>query len=302
MPDSQFTRDTNSPQRTIGRAGPGPTFKLPHDLNTNYCSHIKFVKSVRETPASTPNEEYTGTISLPLPTNMPEAYSIGYNNPALGNIINEIKEIFIKGGGIESIANVAREASGVLTGGGVERFLEELQKAGSNLSGAVSGRFSNAIAGRNALDIARAFQAFTPKSFGDTAIGSAVAQQLGSIPNPHMTTVFAGLGPRTGELRWKLSPRSKHESRQLNDMIKFIRRRIHPEVTANGLSLLFPDEVYIDFFPSEYLIPYKKAVITNLVVNNTPSGRPVFYEGGAPVEIDIVMTVQEVTPRTREDF
>lgn len=302
MPDSQFTRDTNSPQRTIGRAGPGPTFKLPHDLNTNYCSHIKFVKSVRETPASTPNEEYTGTISLPLPTNMPEAYSIGYNNPALGNIINEIKEIFITGGGLENISNIAKDAYEAYQAGSLQRFTQSLEANGGQLGNTLRSRLGNAAGSGSALDIARAFQAFVPPSFQDTAVASAVAQQLGSIPNPHMTTVFAGLGPRTGELRWKLSPRSKHESRQLNDMIKFIRKRIHPEVTANGLSLLFPDEVYIDFFPSEYLIPYKKAVITNLVVNNTPAGRPVFYEGGAPVEIDIIMTVQEVTPRTREDF
>ena len=297
MPD---TRDEISPQN-INRLS-YQKFKIPHDLNVTYSTYIRFVRSERSNPASPATEKLTGGISLPLPINIPEAYSIGYNNPALGNIINEIKEIFITGGGLDSIANVSREAAGALSGGSSEAFLKALRDAGSTLGGAASNRLDNAIAGRNAIDLARAFQAFAPKAFSDTAIGSAVAQQLGSIPNPHMTTVFAGLGPRTGELRWKISPRSKHESRQLNEMIRFIRKRIHPEVTPNGLSLLFPDEVYIDFYPAEFLIPYKKSVVTNLVINNTPSGRPVFYEGGAPVEMDLVMTVQEVTPRTRDDF
>jgi hypothetical protein len=282
--------DTNAPQYRDRIASRNPTFKLPHDLNVNYSTSLRFVKSTRATPASEPGEEPTGTLVLPLPNNLPETYSIGYNNPALGNIINEIKEIFIKGGTLTELA------------GSADLSADFLNKVNETLTSKVKDRVNNVTRNMSAMDTVRAAAAFAPKQFYDTAIGAAVAQQLGVIPNPHMTTVFSGIGPRTGELRWKFSPKSKGESRQFNDMIRFIREHIHPSIENGGLTLAFPDEVYIDFFPSEFLIPYKKSVITNFVVQNTPSGRPVFYEGGAPVEVDVIMTVQEVTPRTREDF
>ena len=260
--------------------------KFPKDLDAKYSTTLQFYKVHRDLKSTSIKKLNQTTIFLPLPSNLPESYSISYNNPGLTNLNVKLLELFKagyssyeKGEGVNDL-NVLKDAA---------------KDAASQI---LNGNIDYA----NLLDIAKKAYGFIPQSFLDTPAGKLAALEIGAVPNPHMAAVFSASTPRSGVLSWKLSSRNKDESNTLNRIINYMRQKSHPSLSTNDLLLEFPYQVKVDFYPKTFLHPYKDAVITNIVIDNTPSGHPNFYSGGAPTEIILSITLQETSIRTSEDF
>jgi len=279
--------DLNSPNRPGSSSSSISGYIFPADLNQNYMTAINFIKSERAHPLAVAKEKNTGVIYLPLPNSLPESYAISYNDVEIGNILSLIQKYLPNG--ISAITNA-------FDTGGFQGAVDLVTNTVMNEANRVlNGEYS-------AIDIMKAVYALTGRGTDSNPLNAVIAQQFGAIPNPHLTTIFNGVGLRGGEFSWNLSPRNKQESFTLNNIINTLRLKMHPSLDTAQLLYKFPEQVTIDFYPNFFLTPFKKSVIKGFAINNSPAGHPTFYSGGAPTAISITLSVTEVEPRTQLDF
>jgi len=133
-----------------------------------------------------------------------------------------------------------------------------------------------------------------------------LAKFFGSVPNPHLTALFKGVGLKSHSFSWRLSPSNKTESIILKRIIHLFKRGMLPERTNQNLTLEMPDEIdiYIRGHDINHgMYEFKTAVIKNVTVNYAPDNIPSFFAGtGAPTHVDFKVDFLETTIHTREDY
>ena len=140
---------------------------------------------------------------------------------------------------------------------------------------------------------------------GNGFLAAGINRYFGSAPNPHITAIFRGVGLRTHNFSWKLSPASQQESVILNNIIMHIRAAMLPQRGIGNLTMKFPDEVdiYIGGSSDEYLYHFKRAVIRNMTTNFAPDGITSFFAGtGAPTAVNLTLDLLETSIHTRGDY
>lgn len=267
--------------KQANKLGGASGMMFPADLTSApYYTKIRFVKYDRKNPSSLATEQSAGTIHLPIPLRLPEAYTINYNGMALGTW-GGVATNFDTG-----VNTVEKMIAGWQAGHGIGDIL----KAGADTTGIKPTSWKAAMA-------------ILPKAWADGQAGAALGRFAGAVPNPHLTTIFEGVALRNFELEWRLSPRSAQESRDLLNIERFIKRHSHPAFTEGTLkfALDYPDEVYVDFVGTDYLEPIKKSVVTHISLEKADNG-PAFYKAGAPVFYTLRLALMEVEIRTAEDW
>lgn len=239
-----------------------------------------------------------GTVVLPVPANIIENYSASYQNIDLGVIGNAI----------------AGATSEVVNGQGniVNRITGALSGLGADLTGVSQGESSPIGQGMLNLAGAAAYQgainlttAATSALGFNTPVRQAVAAGTGMIFNPHQTAIFSGVNIRVMHYNWTLAPKKEKESQAIERIVSILRKAMLPKRSTNGLFLEFPDEVeYKILGPAqEYSMPTTPCVITNLTLNRTGAGAPVFFaKTGAPVVYTLQIGLMEIRALLRDDF
>ena len=133
-----------------------------------------------------------------------------------------------------------------------------------------------------------------------------LARFFGSVPNPHLTALFKGVGFKSHSFSWRLAPSNISESIILKNIIHTFKRRMLPLRTNQNLTLEMPDEVdiYIRGHDMNHgMYEFKTAVIKNVTINFAPDNIPSFFAGtGAPTHVDFKVDFLETTIHTREDY
>ena len=133
-----------------------------------------------------------------------------------------------------------------------------------------------------------------------------LARFFGSVPNPHLSTLFKGVGLKNHSFSWRLSPANMQESIILKNIINTFKRGMLPARTNQNLTLEMPDEIdiYIRGHNVNHgMYEFKTAVIKNVTINFAPDNIPSFYAGtGAPTHVDFKVDFLETTIHTREDY
>lgn len=238
-----------------------------------YFTIIKFVQYARKNPKSQATEIPQADIILPLPSNLKEYYAMQYGDVEFDKL----------GGVIDTVDNVVNDY---------------LAKGGSNLSDINLGMIGGA-----SIELAQALSRRTANFFSND-LGGIIDRVTGNIVNPHITSVFRGVGLREHTLSWKMHAKTAAESKSISDIIAFIRNAMHPTKKSDFL-LNFPDEVYVRFFAEDkpFLYPIFKCVVTSIVADKSSEGTNAFFKGSdEPVIINMEMTLKEVEGLTREDF
>lgn len=240
-----------------------------------YFTMITFVKYQRKNPKRAAIKLSQANIILPLPANLSEYYAIQYGD-----------ESFNQTGG--AVDTVDRLVSSYLNAGGTsQQFINDT----TSTAGAAGVEWSQALA-RGTSNY------FSPELSG------VIDRIQGNIVNPHITSLFKGVGLREHQLSWRLHAKNAAESAEIKKIRDFIRDRMHPEKKSDFL-LNFPDEVYVKFYANnkEFLYPIFKAVVTSVSSTMSSDGTNAFFKGtDEPVIIDLNLSIKEVEAVTREDF
>lgn len=265
----------------------GTSYTFPADLETQaqYFCCLSFVEYRRTFDKA--EYTHTGNIFMPLPENIQENHRILFRGGELG-LWGNIKHLV--NGEYKKIAN----------------DIASQLESGFNTAKGAAGNFDtkNATAMGKALaeGIGPVLSVIQGNGLiSDTTVGSLLNQATGVIKNPHLTMNFEGVDLRPHSFTWTVSPRTMADSQNLENIVNFIRQRAHPDFdpSLRSFALGWPDEVYVNFIGTDYIMPVRRSVITNIVVNKSNA----FYEGiGAPVEYRITLDMTEVEILTRGDL
>ena len=150
----------------------------------------------------------------------------------------------------------------------------------------------------------KAAATFLPKN-----LVTGIEAALGGIYNPVLASAFKGVNIRVHQFEWRMIPRNEAESATLNNIIRKIRKAIHPSlqgVTGQGGGALMD---YPDIITCALLLPdndqnifYKPAIISSFKVDHNEGNLAFFQGSGNPVTYNIKMTMSEMDVITREDF
>lgn len=235
-----------------------------------YYTVIQFVRYNRTNPKQRAIRLNQADIVLPLPSNLREYYAIQYGDVEFDKL----------GGALSTADKVINE---YLSTGGFHDALSEVGAAGVEFAQAQSRVAAN---------------------FFSNDLGGLIDRVTGTVVNPHITSVFRGVGLREHNLSWKLHARTPAESATIKSIVDFIRDRMHASKKSDFL-LNFPDEVYVKFFAEDkdFLYPIFKAVVTSVVADPSSEGTNAFFKGtDRPVVVTLDLSLKEVEAATREDF
>lgn len=191
---------------------------------------------------------YQGIV-LPLPQQLIDKHDVSWTDKAeigilTGNALNNVKPIIAAAGG-----GVKGNLAGITTVVGAEIGQTLLAGQDSVLS-------SGLIPGAEAL--------------------------LGLSPNQFMTVLFVGPQYKRHSFSWNVSPHNKKEAEVLRQIVKTFNNAMSPNLTAGGAIWTFPKIFKMAFFYNcKFLFKFKPAVLTSLVINYSPGGRPAFYRDTA---------------------
>ena len=182
----------------------------------------------------------------------------------------------LNGGGAEALANLGEDFRAVGQSGTINNILgaQVLQSAG----------LGTGLAGK-AKDI--------------------YLQRKGRAINPNTVTQFTNTAIRNFSFTWKLMADSQKESNEIQRITEFFQENMYPDSDAGGLLLTYPSKFRIFFMtPSgenDYIPKIAECYLTNTqTVFNASTN--IFFDNGAPSEVDLTLTFQETRALTRNDL
>jgi hypothetical protein len=128
----------------------------------------------------------------------------------------------------------------------------------------------------------------------------------GAIVNPHMATLFEGIGFRSFTFDFTLAARNREESDSIQKLIARFKYHMVPGVPVGGAyqrDLLYPDNFVISLHSpvQSYLFKIGTCALKNMDVDYSGAGQTAFFRNsGAPVMIHLTLTFQEMTIMTKE--
>ena len=181
------------------------TLIFPGDLSAHFMALI-FHRFHYDTESNAKIDKHNKTIMLPVPLNLQEQIQTQYNDAELGAVGGEISDMIARGNASEMTAkmNAFATGAGELMSGVLENGVT--QTVSEALTGNLRG---NAVAQAATLGLRE----------GNGWLAAGINRYFGSAPNPHITAIFRGVGLRTHNFSWKLSPASDKESIMLNNII-----------------------------------------------------------------------------------
>jgi hypothetical protein len=318
------------PAEIIGRKNANKQFaqyQFPSDLNAyQFLMNFKEYKFVSDRgDGELETIELKDSIALPLPEQINQAYGIDIKQQSLGPIV-EAGVRAISGEGLDgalgifgnpdaaanefgdTIAAMASSGgvqSGIAAGINAQKENKSNGKAPNNAKGGAS---SGPGAAKPKVSPLKRGAAAMLKSILPEPVVSGLEASFGALYNPALAAVFKGVPLRSHNFSWKLVPRNEEESRTLNEIVRKIRKAIHPSLSGifeNGaLMQTYPDivECALVIPDNDQNIFYKPALVTSFNVDHSKERLAFFAGSGNPVVYTINMSMTELDVITKEDF
>ena len=156
-----------------------------------------------------------------------------------------------------------------------------------------------------------ALKDLVPKYFAAAAIGkdgnTFLGRGLGAIMNPNMELLFSAPTLRPFNFRFRLSPRSKDESKAVIQIIRFFQQGMAPRTDGDLLFLKSPHTFQLKYLyrgegEHPFLNSFKECALENFIVNYTPENNYSTYEDGVMNSYEMDMQFQELQPVLNSDY
>jgi hypothetical protein len=176
-------------------------------------------------------------------------------------------------------------------GAGVESFGKSLSAAvGEDKTGrGIGAAFAGAATGTN---------------------GNAILSRAeGAVVNPNLELLFNGPQLRPFQFTFKLSARSKDESKQIIKILNFFKRGMSPIKTESNLFLKAPNTFKIQYLhlgqngqDHPYIGRIKECALQSVTTSYTPEGQYATFSDGVMVSYQLIMQFQELEPIFNSDY
>lgn len=265
----------------------------------SYYTRLTMGKYSRPKPFESSKFETTTIINFPIPTELSDNTSVGYNTinlETVGDLIN---------GQRNEEAALMRNSSALIGVG--QNFI-------TKVVGAALGKFGGDVAQKLSQGALGGVMGALPPD----QISSAIQQLAGVAPNPNASVAFQGPELRSFSYTWVLYPKNDKESANVAEIIKILKQNALPATNSSGASAIlnYPSMCQLNFFPwdkkstgnpwgwsNESIIRYKKCVMSAVNVKYNQFGPPAFFEGTeAPVTVAITIVFKELEYMLSEDW
>ena len=279
-------------------------FKYPMDTNPGLPHYITFTAKRSYTSTTSERGQNNGSVVLYMP---PDALKTSYTQ-AIGDV-----EL----GGFIGLAN-----------------RQDLGRAGAALAAgrtgeamAAIGTIKGNVAGSDMVNVLKDFGKAAVGGFAKKAAGfaggtaaQAVSRATGQILNPHKAVVYQGPGGfRTFSFTFVLVPKSEGEAKEIFNIVKFFKRRMHPGTgtgaginSLSSVTLTYPDEFEIKYHinnkevdGSDFTKPLfkiKNCFMESFAADYTTSGLVSFMDDDQPLTTTITMSFKETQLLTKKDI
>ena len=232
-----------------------------------------------------------GTVILPIPEGIQDSNSAGWGSGDMGPI-----ETATMGAAIDVVSgkNIAKSITGA-----VKNLFTKATAA------------SQTVIGQDALQTYFASQA-AQALLGGSDFNQNLSRSTGAVFNSNTELLFSGVSLRSGfSFSFDLVPRSKKESDEIKDIIRFFKSESAAQKgssgdAAAGLFLKSPSVFQLKYMsggrPHPFLNQFKMCALNAMSVNYTASGTYATYSDATPVHMQMTLTFQELTPIYREDY
>lgn len=229
-------------------------------------------------------KEGTGTILLPMPSNIQDGNSVKYADDSLNGLTAQAVE------GVTTLmqADVTKPTT---FGPGLKSLMQlgldtEIQKA-----------------------LARSLAAQAVNVFGGNVTPDQIlARQRGEIFNPNMELLFNGVTLRTFKFSFKMTPRNKNESDQVKLILRSLKQNMSPRSGSGdkGYFLKTPNIFELKYRKGNedhpFLHRFKQCALTDIAVNYTGENIYATYGDATPVSMIMDLTFRELEPIYYEDY
>jgi hypothetical protein len=237
------------------------------------------------------NKSSRGTVILPIPEGIQDSNSAGWGSGNMGPL-------------------QAATLGAAMTVISKDNFVE-------SVSGAVENLFKKATAASQTADGQNALQAYFASQAAQALLGGSdfnqnLSRTTGAVFNSNTELLFSGVTLRSGfSFSFDMVPRSKKESDQIKDIIRFFKSESAAQKgaaggDAAGLFLKSPSVFQLKYMsggkPHPFLNQFKMCALNAMSVNYTGSGTYATYSDATPVHMVMTLTFQELTPIYREDY
>tara|TARA_Y100001937_G_scaffold78437_1_gene106379 strand:+ start:259 stop:1518 length:1260 start_codon:yes stop_codon:yes gene_type:complete len=218
--------------------------------------------------------EPIGSVTLPVPGNFSDKNQVDFKSGTLNPLEKALAE------------------------SGLEALLEgDTQKLQNNITRAIEGK-----------DELRSITAglFVGKSINKGA-NEILSRQAGAIINPNMQLLFSGPQLRPFDFNYKISPRDRGESIQVQKIIRMFKQAGAVQRTQTEFFLRSPNRFRLEFLtrgdsPHTFLPKIKTCALLGFGVNYTPEGSFMTYENSSMVSYQISFSFQEIEPVFNDEY
>jgi|TARA_B100001094_G_scaffold197685_1_gene191801 hypothetical protein len=132
----------------------------------------------------------------------------------------------------------------------------------------------------------------------------AIQAMAGVAPNPKKEQIFKNMDFRTFQYDYQFFPRSPEESNNIRNIVNTFKYHMHPEFKdSDGFLYTYPGEFEIYYYmgsnENPYVHKHTSAVLKEVNVNYTPQGQFTSFDNGAPTQINMTLSFQELSILTK---
>jgi hypothetical protein len=255
------------------------TFALPSSDDVGYIDKL-----------SGDTANILGTIILPIPDDIRDTNRAQWGPSSLGIGAGAI------GAGI----------AGLFGSEGVKDIQNKLLKTGEKFYGAAQSGTAQKVIQSAAISVG------INALLGNANPSEIASRYAGVVANPNLELIFTGVTIRDGfSFGFDMTPRSQKEAEVIKQIIRKFKyhsaaKKGRTGENASGLFLQAPEVFRIQYMngsrPHPYLNKFKVCALTNMSVNYAPGGTYATYSDGAPVNVQLGLGFQELTPIYAEDY
>lgn len=136
-----------------------------------------------------------------------------------------------------------------------------------------------------------------------TAYQDSAETFLGKTLNQFLVHTFKGINLRQYTYTWSFIPYSQEDAKELNKIIKTLRKASLPEYKANNYTIEYPDFwVVRPYANNNMLFELNYLVVSEVKVDYGGEGQVTFFKDGNPTQTTLSITFKEVYPQGSEMY
>jgi len=254
-----------------------------------------------------------GMVAMYMPMGISIGDSMMYDTASTG-IIGNLIGGYMDGTGVggsslteEKIQGYINDPSTLLDA--ATEFAGEVADDAASVGTQYGGLAAGSIAGAISASQARSLKALAALGLGSAALGVGVGTALQEANkaiqkslNPREFLLFKAPTLRSFSMQFRFIPESAGEADTVDNIIKFFREGMYPEITQYGFGYKFPDAFQIQFKKVNGIPKLPEMFLENASITYNPNSMSYYKsaDGGRPVEVSLALTFKELQPLNRQ--